>query len=113
MKTAKQFHNPCPNQALQSLTAKQQQVGTMKKQKLFAGLGLGHSKVELMVLYALTATAAIVLMDLHWLLALSVAPGVMLATMFGTLVVVQVLWMLVVGMERLGTAVGLRKSPLA
>ena len=49
----------------------------MKKQKLFAGLGLGDSKVELLVLYVLTATAAIVLMDLHWLVALSVAPGVM------------------------------------
>ena len=85
----------------------------MKKQKLFAGLGLGHSKVELMVLYALTATATVVLMDLHWLVAFSVAPGVMLAAMFSTLAVVQVLWMLVVGMERLGTAVGLRKSPLA
>ncbi len=85
----------------------------MTKQKLFAGLGLGHSKVELAVLYVLTATAAVVLMDLHWLVALCVAPAVMLATLFSALVVVQVLWMLVVGMERLGTAVGLRKSPLA
>ena len=85
----------------------------MKKQKLFAGLGLGHSKVELMILYALTATAAIVVMDLHWVVALSVAPGVMLATLLSTLATVQVLWMLVVGMERLGTAIGLRKSPLA
>ena len=113
MKTAKQFPNPTPIPTLKSLTAKQQQVETMKKQKLFAGLGLGHSKVELMILYALTATAAIVLMDLHWVVALSVAPGVMIATMLSTLAAVQVLWVLVVGMERLGTAVGLRKSPLA
>ncbi len=85
----------------------------MKKQKIFAGLGFGHSKVELAVMYALTVVAAAVLMDLHWAVASSVAPLIMLATLVTTLVVVQVLWMMVVGLERLGSAVGLRKSPLA
>ena len=85
----------------------------MKKQKIFSGFGLGHSKVELAVLYALTVVAAVVLMDLHWVVASSVAPLIMLATLITTLAFVQVLWMMVVGLERLGSAVGLRKSPLA
>ena len=85
----------------------------MKKQKIFAGLGLGHSKVELASLYALTVVVAVVLMDLHWVVASTVAPLIMLATLTSTLVFVQALWMTVVGLERLGSAVGLRKSPLA
>ena len=85
----------------------------MKKQKIFAGLGLGHSKVELASLYALTVVVAVVLMDLHWVVASTVAPLIMLATLTSTLVFVQALWMMVVGLERLGSAVGLRKSPLA
>ena len=42
-------------------------------------------------------------------LRLSLAGGLLLAVMVG----VQLLWMTVLGMEKVGTAIGLRKSPLS
>ena len=72
-----------------------------------------QSRIELVVLYALTTVAATTYFQMHWLWAMLVAPFLMLVTLGGVAAVVQSLWMLVVGLERVGTACGLRKSPLA
>ena len=85
----------------------------MKKPKIFADSGWSQSWIELVVLFALTTVAATLLLDMHWLVGITVAPFIMLATLATLLIFVQMLWILVVGMDRLGAAVGLRKSPLA
>ena len=71
-----------------------------------------QSSIELVILYALTSVAATTFFQMHWLWAMLIAPFLMLVTLGGVAVMVQSLWMLVVGMERVGTACGLRKSPL-
>ena len=85
----------------------------MKKPKIFADSGWSQSWIELAILFALTTVAATLLLDMHWLIGMTVAPLIMLAMLAALLIFVQMLWMLVVGVDRLGTAVGLRKSPLA
>lgn len=85
----------------------------MKRPKTLAQTPWAESRMELLVLYVLTTVASAMLFDLHWTLAMVVAPGAMLALLIGVAAFVQALWMLVVGMERLGTLIGIRKSPLA
>jgi hypothetical protein len=68
--------------------------------------------VEIATLYVLTAIAVTYWFELHWLAAFGLSPmfvGLILLTL---LVCVQVLWVLVVGIDRLGAAIGIRKSPL-
>ncbi len=84
----------------------------MKAPKTFAHAPWGQSWIEILVLYVLTTVGAGMLFELHWTLAMIVAPVIMLGVVVGVMAVVQTLWMLVVGMERLGTAVGFRKTPL-
>lgn len=72
-----------------------------------------QSSIELVILYVLTTVAATTLFQMHWLWAMLVAPFLMLVTLGGVAVMVQSLWMLVVGLERVGSACGMRKSPLA
>ena len=72
-----------------------------------------QSGIELGILYVLTTVAATTLFQMHWLWAMLITPFLMLVTLGGIAVMVQSLWMLVVGMERVGTACGVRKSPLA
>lgn len=85
----------------------------MKQPKIFADSGWAQSGIELLVLYALTTVAAALLMDMHMLVAMSIAPVAMLVMLLGVLVFVQLLWMVIIGLEKLGTAIGLRKSPLS
>lgn len=81
--------------------------------KTMAGSGLAESWVELAMLYLLTVVGSAFAFDLHWLIAMAVSPLIMLAMLAVVLLAVQVLWMLVVGIDRLGNAIGIRKSPLA
>ena len=85
----------------------------MNQPKTLAQTPWGQSRIELLVLYVLTAVATGMLFELHWTMAMLVAPLVMLGLLVGVATFVQSLWMVVVGMEKLGAAVGLRKSPLA
>lgn len=85
----------------------------MESPKTMAKAGLEQSWVELIVLFALTAVGATLLFDMHWLIAMALTPFMMLAMLLSVMVFVQLLWMTVLGLERIGTACGLRKSPLA
>jgi ATP/ADP translocase len=85
----------------------------MKQPKTLAETPLGQSWIEILVLYVLTTVGASILFELHWALATIAAPVIMLATLVVVMAGVQSLWMLVVGMEKVGVLVGVRKSPLA
>lgn len=81
--------------------------------KTIAREGIRQSWIELTTLYVLTTIGAAFFFQMHWLMAMVVSPVIMLAMLVCVMVFVQLLWMLVLGLERVGTACGLRKSPLA
>jgi len=85
----------------------------MKQPKTLAQTPWGQSWIELLVLYVLTTVATGMLLELHWTMAMLAAPLVMLGLFIGVVTFVQSLWMVVLGMEKIGAAVGMRKSPLA
>lgn len=85
----------------------------MTQPKIFSDSGWGQSWIELAVLYSLMIVGATTVLDMHWVVAMSVTPVLMLGFLLAVLVAVQVLWMTVVCLEKLGTAAGLRKSPLS
>ncbi|MCB1725775.1 MAG: hypothetical protein H6959_06615 [Chromatiaceae bacterium] len=85
----------------------------MNEPKTFAKAGLGGAWVELTVVYALTLLALITLLKMNPLIAMVTTPFLMVVMLIGVMLLVQVLWMAVLGLERLGTACGLRKSPLS
>ena len=72
-----------------------------------------QSRIELFILFVLTSVAATSYLDMHWLWATLAAPFLMLVVLGGVAAMVQSLWVLVTSLERIGTACGLRKSPLA
>jgi hypothetical protein len=85
----------------------------MKTQpQTIAKAGWKQSGTELVILYALTSVVAVMYLQLHWLWAMLAAPVLMLVVLGGVAAVVQSLWMLVVGIERVGEACGMRKTPL-
>ena len=85
----------------------------MNKPKLYAKSSLNQLSTELVTLFVLTTVAVTHLMDTNWLIAASLSPFVMLGAGVAIALMVEVLWMVVVGVDRLGNAVGIRKSPLA
>jgi len=85
----------------------------MNQPRIFSESNWNQSWTELAVLYSLLMVATTVVLDMNWLVAMSVTPVLMLVFMAAVLVAVQVLWMGVIGLEKLGTAAGLRKSPLS
>ena len=85
----------------------------MKQPKIFSDKGWSQSWVELAVLYVLTMVATTILLDMHWLVAMSVTPFIIFAMLLAVLGFVQALWMFVVGLDKVGAAAGLRKSPLS
>ena len=99
---------------LMSLTADQPEVRTVVNQpKIFSESNWKQSWVELAVLYSLLMVAATVVLEMHWLVAMSVTPVLMLGLLLAVIIGVQILWMVVVGLEKLGEVAGLRKSPLS
>lgn len=84
----------------------------MNKPKTFAESGWNQSLLELSVLYALIAGATIHFLDVHAMVAMAISPAIMLALLLGVITFVEVLWILVTGMDKVVYAVGLRKSPL-
>jgi hypothetical protein len=85
----------------------------MRQPKTLAQTPWGQSWIELLVLYVLTTVATGMLFDLPWTLAMIAAPVIMLGVFVAVVALVQSLWMLVVGIDKVGSAVGLRKSPLS
>jgi hypothetical protein len=85
----------------------------MNKPKAFAETGWNQSLFELSVLYVLIAGATIHFLDVHAMIAMAISPVIMLALLLGVITFVEVLWRLVVGIDKVVNAVGLRKSPLA
>jgi hypothetical protein len=85
----------------------------MNQPRIFSESGWSQSWIELAVLYSLVMVGATIVLDMHWLVAMSVTPVLMLGFLLAVLVAVQVLWLVVIGLEKLGTAAGLRKSPLS
>ena len=85
----------------------------MKQPKIFAESGWRQSSIELLVLYGLTVMAGSIILEMHWAVAMLAAPFMMIALLLAVMVFVQVLWVLVVGLDRIGSALGIRKSPLS
>lgn len=84
----------------------------MSKPKTFAAGKLGNLWLELSVLYVLATVATVHLSELHWTIAMLVTPLLMVGMLSVVAILVQTLWMLVVGMEKLASCIGVRKSPL-
>ena len=85
----------------------------MHQPKTIAASAWKESWLEVGILYVFTSIAAAHLLSMHWLLAMLVAPFLVLVVIASLVLFVQVLWMLVLGLEKIGTSMGFRKSPLA
>jgi hypothetical protein len=68
---------------------------------------------EMGALYLVTTVAAMQWLSLHWLLAMLLAPVLIAGGLFVLFAGVHLLWMLVVGLDRVGGILGLRKSPFS
>lgn len=68
---------------------------------------------ELGALYLVTTVAAMQWLSVHWLLAMLLAPVLIAGGLLVLVAGVHLLWVLVVGLDRLGGLLGLRKSPLS
>lgn len=84
----------------------------MKRPKMFTGYAINTLWVEISVLFVLSTIAIVHLFDVHWLTAVGLSPVVVGMLLLAVLLMVQVLWVLVVGADRVAHAVGIRKSPL-
>lgn len=85
----------------------------MSQPKLIVRSAWRESLMELSAIYVVTVVAAAHLLSVHWLVAMVLAPLVMGAALFGVVLSVEVLYTAMVGLDRVGSALGLRKSPLA
>ncbi len=85
----------------------------MKQPKTFTIANWSQSRVELLVLCTLTIVAGVQLLEMHWAAATALAPFVIFGVLLGVSAFVQVTWMLMRGLDKLGDVAGLRKSPMA
>lgn len=85
----------------------------MSQPKILVESAWRDAFMELSALYVVTTVAVVHLMSLHWLPAMLLAPFIVGAGLLTVTVLVQLLWATTVGIDRLGSALGLRKSPLA
>lgn len=72
-----------------------------------------ESALELIMMYVVALVGAVHLLDMHWFLAMLVAPFIMGAALLAIIVVIHTLWLIVVGIDKLGAKLGIRKSPLS
>jgi hypothetical protein len=84
----------------------------MYKPKTLIRTNPRDAMTEIGALYLLTTIAVVQLLSLNWLMALLVAPFVIGAALLGLLGLVNLLWVTMLGVDRLTAAVGIRKSPL-
>jgi hypothetical protein len=85
----------------------------MSQPKILVQSAWRDAIMEVSTVYVLTTIGAVHLLSLHWLFAMLLAPFLMGAGLLTVTVMVQLLWAATVGLDRLGSALGLRKSPLA
>jgi hypothetical protein len=85
----------------------------MHKPKMFAGNDLGQLSLEIGLLFVVTVIMLIYLFNLHWILAVGLSPFAVLLVLAAVAMLVQLMWMVVVGADRLAGACGIRKSPLS
>ena len=85
----------------------------MKKPKTLAESPWGQSWIELVVLYVLSAVGGSLLFQLHWMTSMLAAPLIMGGLLIAVMILVHSLWVVVIGLEKVGEAIGFRKTPLA
>ena len=64
-------------------------------------------------MYVVTVVGSVHLLDIHWLLAMLVAPFIMGVALLAIILLVEILYLLIVGIDRIANALGIRKSPLS
>jgi hypothetical protein len=84
----------------------------MKRPKMFTGYAINTLWLEISVLFVLSTIAIVYVFEVHWLMAIGLSPMIVGTLLLAVLLLVQVLWMVVVGADRVANAVGIRKSPL-
>jgi hypothetical protein len=72
-----------------------------------------ETAIELAALYVLTTVAIVQLLSMHWLVALFVAPFIIGGALLALIVLINLLWLTMIGIDRLGALLGIRKSPLS
>lgn len=85
----------------------------MRQPKTIAHTGWKNCWGELVVVFGVTLFVSMTLLQMNLLVAMITAPFIMLALLLGVMLFVQLLWMLMLGLERMGSALGIRKSPLS
>jgi hypothetical protein len=84
----------------------------MSRPRLFNRAEIGELKSELSMLLLVSAVLAVHTFGLPWLVALVVAPLIGFGIVLVLALLVEVLWIMVSGVDRVGSAIGVRKSPL-
>lgn len=85
----------------------------MNKPKTISAKGWYDNWVELTALFVIITISTTYLMQVHWVVATLMAPFVMAILLLSVVTVVQMFWLLVVGLDRVGTICGMRKTPLS
>ena len=84
----------------------------MQRPKTFSQTCWRECTTELVALYIACALGAAHWLSLHWSSAALVAPIVMAGVLAAIFVLVQTMWFVVVSLEKVGTSMGFRKTPL-
>ena len=85
----------------------------MYQPKAIARSAWRDSMMELSAMYLVTVVACVHLLSSHWLVAMILAPVIMGGALLAVIMLVEMLYLFMVGIDRLGSALGLRKSPLS
>ena len=85
----------------------------MYEPKAIARSAWRDSMMELSAIYLIAVVGCFHLLSSHWLVAIVLAPVIMGAALLAVILIVESLYLLMVGIDRLGSALGLRKSPLS
>lgn len=84
----------------------------MSSPKLFTRPRIADLKREVALLFLVSAVLAGHTFGMPWSFALLAAPLIGTGIVLAIAVLVELLWLLVSGMDRVGAAIGVRKSPL-
>jgi hypothetical protein len=85
----------------------------MSSPKLFSRPRIGELKREMAILFVVSALLASQTFGLHWAFAVILAPLIGSGIVAAIAVAVELLWLLVSGVDRVAAAIGVRKSPLS
>ena len=85
----------------------------MQRPKTLTETGWHECTGELIALYVTCTLGVSFWLSVHWSSAMLIAPLAMVGVLAAIFTLVQVMWLFVVSLEKVGTSIGLRKSPLA